>query len=69
METFIMKMYFTETIRDLRHYLDLKRFEIRLSVFKISTTAVSKCRELAVEHFNISHTLDVGNFKMLLSFD
>ncbi|XP_016147915.1 UBX domain-containing protein 11 [Sinocyclocheilus grahami] len=25
METFIMKMYFTETIRDLRHYLDLKR--------------------------------------------
>ncbi|XP_018974910.2 UBX domain-containing protein 11 isoform X2 [Cyprinus carpio] len=25
METFIMRMYFTETIGDLRHYLDLKR--------------------------------------------
>ncbi|XP_043116648.1 UBX domain-containing protein 11 [Puntigrus tetrazona] len=25
METFIIKMYFTETIGDLRHYLDLKR--------------------------------------------
>ncbi len=40
METFIMKMYFTETIGDLRHYLDVKRFEIRLSVFIISTTAL-----------------------------
>ncbi|RXN32314.1 UBX domain-containing 11 isoform X1 [Labeo rohita] len=26
METFIIKMYFNETIGDLRHYLDLKRF-------------------------------------------
>ncbi|XDV40704.1 hypothetical protein PO909_009733 [Leuciscus waleckii] len=25
METFIMKMYFTETVGDLRHYLDMKR--------------------------------------------